>query len=55
MGSLPISNGKVVGDTLTYEVDLEGAKITHEAKLNAAGRRDRGQGDRRLGRQSSTW
>jgi hypothetical protein len=37
MGSLPISNGKVVGDTLTYEVDLEGAKITHEAKLNAAG------------------
>ena len=37
MGSLPLANGKIVGDTLTYEVDLEGAKITHEAKLNAAG------------------
>ena len=37
MGSLPIANGKIVGDTLTYDVDLEGAKITHEAKVNAAG------------------
>jgi hypothetical protein len=37
MGSLPISNGKIAGDTLTYDVDLEGAKITHEAKVNAAG------------------
>ncbi len=37
MGSLPLVNGKIVGDTLTFEVDLEGAKITHEAKLNAGG------------------
>ena len=37
MGSLPISNGKIAGDTLTYDVDLEGAKIIHEAKVNAAG------------------
>jgi len=37
MGSLPINNGKIVGDTLTFDVDLEGAKINCEAKVNTAG------------------
>jgi hypothetical protein len=37
MGSLPINNGKIVGDTLTFDVDLEGSKINCEAKLNTAG------------------
>ena len=37
MGSLPIAEGKVVGDTLTYKVTLENGVITHEAKVNAAG------------------
>ena len=37
MGSLPIDKGKLAGDVLTYTVSLEGAVITHEAKLNAAG------------------
>ena len=55
MGSLPISNGKVAGDTLTFEVDLRRRQDHHEAKVNAAGRRNRRQGDRRLGRESSTW
>ncbi len=37
MGSLPIADGKLVGDVLTYTVSLEGGTITHEAKVNAAG------------------
>jgi hypothetical protein len=37
MGSLPISNGKVSGDQLTFDVTLEASKITHEATLNASG------------------
>lgn len=37
MGSLPIDKGKLAGDVLTYTVSLEGAVITHEAKLNAVG------------------
>lgn len=37
MGSLPLNKGKVAGDTLTYEVTVEAATITHEAKLNTAG------------------
>jgi hypothetical protein len=37
MGTQEISNGKVAGDVLTFEVALEGGKITNEAKLNAAG------------------
>jgi hypothetical protein len=37
MGTQEISNGKVVGDLLTFDVALESGKITHEAKVNAAG------------------
>jgi len=37
MGSLPLNKGKVAGAVLTYEVVLEGAVITHEAKVNDAG------------------
>jgi hypothetical protein len=37
MGSLPIDQGKLAGDVLTYSVSIEGAVITHEAKLNATG------------------
>jgi hypothetical protein len=37
MGTQEISNGKVAGDVLTFDVALEGGKIAHEAKVNAAG------------------
>jgi hypothetical protein len=37
MGTQEISNGKVAGDVLSYEVNLEGGKITHTAKVSAAG------------------
>jgi hypothetical protein len=37
MGSLPITDGKVAGDTLTYKVTIENSVITHEAKINDAG------------------
>ena len=37
MGSLPIGEGKIAGDTLTYKVALENSVITCEAKVNAAG------------------
>jgi len=37
MGSLPISNGKVTGDVLTWDVALDSGKITHEAKVNTTG------------------
>jgi hypothetical protein len=37
MGSQPLSNGKVAGEMFTFDVDLEGGKITHEARINAAG------------------
>ena len=37
MGTQEISNGKVAGDIFTFDVALEGGKITHEAKMNAAG------------------
>jgi hypothetical protein len=37
MGSLPIAKGKLAGDVLTYEVSIEGAVITHDARVNAAG------------------
>ena len=37
MGSLPLNKGKIAGNVLTYEVALEGAVITHEAKINDAG------------------
>jgi hypothetical protein len=37
MGSLPLSEGKIAGDTLTYKVTIEGGAIACEAKVNAAG------------------
>ena len=37
MGSLPISNGKVAGDVLTWDVALDSGKITHEATVNTTG------------------
>jgi hypothetical protein len=37
MGSLPITDGKVSGDTITYKVTIENSTITHEAKINEAG------------------
>jgi hypothetical protein len=37
MGTQEISNGKVAGDVLSYDVNLEGGKITHTAKVNAVG------------------
>ena len=37
MGSLPLNNGKITGDTFTYEVAIENAVIKHEATINAAG------------------
>lgn len=37
MGTVELTNGKIAGDTLTYEVQIETGKITHEAKVNADG------------------
>jgi hypothetical protein len=37
MGSLPLNNGKIVAGVMTYEVDLQGSVIKHEAKVNEAG------------------
>ena len=37
MGTQEISNGKVAGDVLTFDVNLEGGKITHEAKMSTTG------------------
>ena len=37
MGSLPLNKGKIAGNVLTYEVALDSAVITHEAKVNDAG------------------
>ena len=37
MGTQEISNGKVAGDVLSFDVAFEGGKITHAAKVNAAG------------------
>jgi hypothetical protein len=37
MGSLPITDGKVAGDTLTYKVTIENTTISHEAKVNETG------------------
>lgn len=33
MGTEPIENGKVSGDTITFTVDAQGQKITHEATM----------------------
>jgi hypothetical protein len=37
MGTVELTNGKIAGDTLTYEVQIESGKITHTAKVNAEG------------------
>ena len=37
MGTLPLSNGKVAGDVLSFDVTIETGTITHEATVNAAG------------------
>jgi hypothetical protein len=34
MGEVPLSNGKVNGDVLTFDVQLETMVITHEATVN---------------------
>lgn len=33
MGTMDISNGKINGDTFTFDVDLNGSAITHTCKL----------------------
>ena len=37
MGTVELTNGKIAGDTLSYDVQIESGKITHTAKLNAEG------------------
>ena len=37
MGTAELLNGKIAGDTLTYDVQIESGKITHSAKVNAEG------------------
>jgi hypothetical protein len=37
MGTLPISNGKLAGDVLTFDVVFEAMTIKHECTVNAAG------------------
>ena len=37
MGTVALSNGKVAGQTLTYDVQVEAMTITHEATVNADG------------------
>jgi hypothetical protein len=37
MGSVPLTNGKIAGTTLTYDVQIEMGTITHEATVNDAG------------------
>jgi hypothetical protein len=37
MGTAELLNGKVAGDTLTYEIQIDSGKITHSAKVNAEG------------------
>lgn len=37
MGTVALSNGKITGEKLTYDVEIETGKITHEATVNADG------------------
>jgi len=37
MGTLPINNGKLVGDVFTFDVVFEAMTIKHECKVSAAG------------------
>jgi hypothetical protein len=36
-GTVALSNGKIAGETLTYDVEIDTGKITHEATVNADG------------------
>jgi hypothetical protein len=35
MGTVALSNGKIAGEKLTYDVEIDTGKITHEATVNA--------------------
>ena len=37
MGTVAITNGRIAGDKLTYDVEIESGKIAHEATINAEG------------------
>jgi hypothetical protein len=37
MGTVALSNGKIAGEKLTYDVEIDTGKITHEATVNADG------------------
>ena len=37
MGTTELLNGKITGDTLTYDVQIDSGKITHSARVNADG------------------
>jgi hypothetical protein len=34
MGDMPFTNGKIKGDEYTFDIDMQGAKITHKFKLD---------------------
>jgi hypothetical protein len=37
MGTAELTNVKMVGETLTYELQIDSGKITHSARMNADG------------------
>jgi hypothetical protein len=37
MGTVALSNGKIAGEKMTYDVEIDTGKITHEATVNADG------------------
>jgi hypothetical protein len=34
MGDMPFTNGKIKGDEYSFDIDVQGAKITHKFKLD---------------------
>ena len=34
MGDMPFTNGKIKGDEYTFDIDIQGAKISHKFKLD---------------------
>jgi hypothetical protein len=34
MGTMEITNGKITGDTFTFDIDMNGSAITHTGKLD---------------------
>jgi hypothetical protein len=34
MGDMPFTNGKIKGDEYTFDIDMQGAKISHKFKLD---------------------